>query len=198
MVTKVQLSNPLEILTAGAAATDSATEVTVYNDNLALVKEKRELNFNSGVNRVEYTDVAALIDPTSVMFEDTKNKDTTVLEQNYEYDLVSSQKLLSKFLDKEITATEKEGDTHTGILMSYDYDRIVLKLSDGKVVTLSEVSKVEFPDSADLLTKPTLVWEVYSPTAGNRNILTSYLTGGMSWKANYIVKTSADDTKADI
>ena len=74
----------------------------------------------------------------------------------------------------------------------------MLRLSDGKVVTLSEVSKVEFPDSADLLTKPTLVWQVYSPTAGNRDILTSYLTGGMSWKANYIVKTSADDTKADI
>ena len=198
MVTKVQLSNPLEILTAEAAGTSADTEVTVYNDNLALVKEKRELNLKSGVNSVEYTDVAALIDPTSVMFEDTKNKDTAVLEQNYEYDLVSSQKLLDKFLDKEITATEKEGNTYTGILMSYDYDKMVLKLSDGKVVTLSEVSKVEFPDSADLLTKPTLVWQVYSPTAGNRNILTSYLTGGMSWKANYIVKTSADDTKADI
>ena len=74
----------------------SGTEVTVYNNNLALVKEKRELDLDSGVNRVEYTDVAALIDPTSVMFEDTKNKDTAVLEQNYEYDLVSSQKLLEK------------------------------------------------------------------------------------------------------
>ena len=74
------------------------------------------MNLKSGVNRVEYTNVAALIDPTSVMFEDTKNKDTAVLEQNYEYDLVSSQKLLDKFLDKEITATEKEGNTYTGIL----------------------------------------------------------------------------------
>ncbi len=197
MVTKVQLSNPLEILTAGAEATDSATEVTVYNDDLALVKERRELDLNSGVNRVEYTDVAALIDPTSVMFEDTKNKDTAVLEQNYEYDLVSSQKLLEKFLDKEITATEKEGGTYTGTLLSHD-GGVVLKLNDGKVVTLSEVTKVEFPDSADLLTKPTLVWEVYSPAAGKRNVLTSYLTGGMSWRADYIVKTSADDTKADI
>lgn len=197
IVTKVQASNPLELLTAKAAGTDSDTEVTVYNDNLALVKEKRELDLKSGVNSVEYTDVAALIDPTSVMFEDTKNKNTAVLEQNYEYDLVSSQKLLGKFLDKEITVTEKEGDTYTGILMSYD-NGVVLKLSDGKVVTLSEVSKVEFPNSADLLTKPTLVWQVYSPAAGKRSVLTSYLTSGMSWKANYIVKTSADDTKADI
>ena len=197
IVTRVQPSDPLEILTAGAVATGSGTEVTVYNNNLALVKEKRELELDSGVNRVEYTDVAALIDPTSVMFEDTKNKDTAVLEQNYEYDLVSGPKLLEKFLDKEITVTEKEGGTYTGTLLSYD-DGVVLRLSDGKVVTISEVSKVEFPDSADLLTKPTLVWQVYSPAAGKRDVLTSYLTGGMSWKADYIVKASADDKKADI
>ncbi|KKH91881.1 hypothetical protein EO95_14555 [Methanosarcina sp. 1.H.T.1A.1] len=196
-ISSIKPSNPLELLTAGAAATDAATEVTVYNDNLALVKERRELDLKIGVNRVEYTDVAALIDPTSVMFEDTKNKNTAVLEQNYEYDLVSSQKLLGKFLDKEITVTEKEGNTYTGILLSYD-GGIVLRLSDGKVVTLSEVSRVEFPDSANLLTKPTLVWQVYSPVAGSRDVLTSYLTDGMSWRADYIVKTNADDTKADI
>jgi len=74
VITKVKPSNPLEILTAGAVETDSATEVTVYNNNLALVKERRELDLNTGVNNIEYTDVAALIDPISVMFEDTKTK----------------------------------------------------------------------------------------------------------------------------
>jgi len=183
VITKVKPSNPLEILTAGAAETDSATEVTVYNDNLALVKERRKLDLNTGVNNVEYTDVAALIDPTSVMFEDTKNKNTAVLEQNYEYDLVSSFKLLDKFLGKEITVTEKEGETYTGTLLSHD-GGVVLQLSDGKVVSITEVS--------------TLVWQVYSPVSGSRDVLTSYLTGGMSWNADYIVKTNADDTKADI
>ena len=197
VVSKVQIPNPQKLLTNDPVGMDSATEVTVYNNNLSLVKEKRRLELKSGVNRVEYTNVAALIDPTSVMFEDTKNKDTAVLEQNYEYDLVSSQKLLEKFLDKEITATEKEGSTYTGTLLSND-GGVVLRLNDGKVVTLSGVSKVEFPDSAGLLTKPTLVWQVYSPTSGKRDVLTSYLTGGMSWKANYIVKTSADDTKESL
>ena len=116
------------------------------------------------------TNVVALIDPTSVIFEDTKDKNTAVLEQNYEYDLVSSQKRLEKFLDKEITVAEKNGSTYTGTLLSYD-GGVVLRLSNGKVVTLSEVSKVEFPDSADLLTKPTLVWQVYSPAAGKRDVL---------------------------
>ncbi|WP_269849411.1 DUF4139 domain-containing protein [Methanosarcina horonobensis] len=197
IVTKVQPSNPLKFLTAGAAEIDSATEVTVYNHNLALVKERRKLDLNTGVNTVEYTDVAARIDPTSVMFEDTKNKNTAVLEQNYEYDLVSSDKLLDKFLDKEITVTEKEGDTYTGTLLSHD-GGVVLRLSDGKVVSITEVSKFEFPDSAGLLTRPTLVWQVYSPVAGSRDVLTSYLTEGMTWNADYIIKTNADDTKADI
>jgi hypothetical protein len=197
VASKVKSSNPIQLLTTGVAPTDSGTEVTVYNNNLALVKERRGLELNSGVNKVEYSDVASLIDPTSVVFEDTKNKDTAVLEQNYEFDLVSSQKLLEKFLDKEITVTEKEGGTYTGTLLSHD-GGVVLRLKDGKVVTLTEVSKVEYPDSANLLTKPTLVWQVYSPASGKRDILTSYLTGGMSWKADYIVKTNADDTKADI
>jgi len=165
--------------------------------NLSLIKERRELELKAGINRVEYTNVAALIDPTSVMFEDTKHKDTAVLEQNYEYDLMSGKKLLKKFLDKEITATEKEGSTYTGTLLSNE-GGVMLRLSNGKVVTLSKISKVEFPDSAGLLTKPTLVWQIYSPTDGKRDVLTSYLTSGMSWKANYIVKTNVDDTKADI
>ncbi|MDI9395120.1 MAG: DUF4139 domain-containing protein [Euryarchaeota archaeon] len=197
VISKVKPSNPLAILSAGATGTDSATELTVYNNDLALVKERRELDLKAGVNNIEYSDVAALIDPTSVMFEDTKNKNTAVLEQNYEYDLVSSDKLLDKFLGKEITASEKEGNTYTGTLLSHD-GGVVLKLSDGKVVSLAEVTKFEFPDSAGLLTKPTLVWQVYSPVTGSRNVLTSYLTGGMKWNANYIVKTNTDDTKADI
>lgn len=196
-VSKEKLTNPFEFLTAGALGSDTSNEVTVYNDNLALVKERRELELQAGVNNIEYTDVASRIDPTSVMFEDTKNKNTTVLEQNYEYDLVSSDKLLEKFLDKEITVTDTDGNEYTGTLLSHD-GGVVLRLEDGTVVTLSEISKVEFPDSADLLTKPTLVWQIYSPVGGTRDVLTSYLTKGMSWYANYIVKANADDTEADI
>ena len=197
VITKEQISNPEKLFTTDSMGISLATEVTIYNENLSLVKERRELELNIGVNRVEYTNVAALIDPTSVILEDTKNKDTAVLEQNYEYDLVSGKKLLDKFLGKEVAVSEKYSNTYTGILLSND-GGVVLRLSNGKVVTLHEISKVEFPDSAGLLTKPTLVWQVYSPTAGKRDVLTSYLTGGMSWKADYIVKTNVDDTRANI
>lgn len=172
------------------------TEITVYNQDLALVKEKRNVNLNTGYNTIEYVNVASRIDPTSVMFKDTKYPETFVVEQNYQYDLVSSSKLLDKYLDKEISVTDSDGTTYTGTLLSHG-NGIVLKTGSG-VVSLTEISKIEYPNAAGLLTKPTLVWQVYSTVAGSRDVLTSYLTGGMSWKANYIVKTNADDTKADV
>jgi hypothetical protein len=116
VITKVHIPNNENLLTIDPMETDLATELTVYNKNLSLVKERRELEFKAGINRVEYTNVAAFIDPTSVIFEDTKHKDPVVLKQNYEYDLVSNKKLLDKFLDKKITVTENGGSIYTGTL----------------------------------------------------------------------------------
>jgi hypothetical protein len=188
------ISSFFEIASAGEMRED--TEVTVYNQNLALVKDKRSINLKSGINKVEFVDVAADIDPTSVIFEDLKNPDTFVIEQNYQYDLVSSDKLLDKYLDKTITITDTEGVSYSGKLLSHTGD-IVLETDNG-IVTLKEVSKVEYPNSAGLLTKPTLVWQVYSPATGKRDILTTYLTGGVNWKANYIIKTDENDTHVNI
>jgi hypothetical protein len=184
-------------MTAGTEEMSGNTEVTVYDGDLALVKEKKEIDLKSGSNRFEYTNVASQIDPTSVLVEDPTNNKTAVLEQQYEYDLVSSSNLLDKYLDKEITVTDREGKNYTGKLLSHDEKGVVLERNDGSVVAL-EASKVEFPETSGLLTKPTLIWQIYSPTSGKRNLLISYLTGGLSWSANYVVKTSADSTKADI
>jgi hypothetical protein len=189
--------NPLALLNAGAVQMSGDTEVTVYNQNLAFVKEKRAFDLNSGVNSVEYTDVASQIDPTSVLVEDPTDKKTAVVEQQYGYDLVSSSNLLDKYVGKEITVTDRQGKTETGKLLSHDEKGVVFERNDGSVVVL-DASKMDFSNVSGLLTKPTLVWQIYSPTAGKRDLLISYLTGGLSWTANYVVKTSADSTKADI
>ncbi len=196
IVTPSDPYSALFMMATAQEGTNEDTEVTVYNQDLALVKEKRNVDLDAGYNSIEYVDVASRIDPTSVMFEDTRYPDTFVAEQNYQYDLVSSSKLLDKYLDKEISVTDSDGTTYTGTLLSHG-NGIVLK-TDGGVVSLTDISKIEYPDAAGLLTKPTLVWQIYSPIAGSRDVLTSYLTGGMSWKANYIVKTNAADTKADV
>jgi hypothetical protein len=172
-------------------------EITVYNDNLALIKEKRKLDLKIGVHSIEYTNVTSQIDPTSVLVEDPINKKTAVLEQQYGYDLVSSSNLLDRYVGKEIKVTDREGKTDTGKLLSHDEKRIVLKRNDGSIMAL-EAAKVNFSTASGILTKPTLIWQIYSSAAGERDLLISYLTGGLSWKANYIVKVNADYTEANI
>jgi hypothetical protein len=172
------------------------SEITIYNDNLALIKEKRKLDLKIGVHSIEYTNVTSQIDPTSVLVEDPTNKKTAVLEQQYGYDLVSRSSLLDRYVGKEITVTDKEGKTDIGKLLNYEDTTLVLERNDGSVVAL-DTSKMEFSNASGLLTEPTLVWQIYSPTAGKRDLLISYLTGGLSWKANYIVRVNADYTEAD-
>jgi len=172
-------------------------EITVYNDNLTLIKEKRKLDLKIGVHNVEYTNVTSQIDPTSVLVEDSINKKTAVLEQQYGYDLVSRSNLLDRYMGKEIKVTDMEGKIDTGKLLGHNEKGVVLERNDGSVVAL-DASKVYFSNASGLLTKPTLVWQIYSPTAGKRDLLISYLTGGLSWKANYIMKVNTDYTKSDV
>ncbi len=198
---KVQPADPIGFLssgTGGAGGVDGALEITIYEQDLALVKERREIELKSGVNLVEYGNVAARIDPASVMVEDPENRDTAVIEQNYEYDLVSSYSLLEKYLEKEITVTAGDGESYSGKLLGYEENGVVLEGKDGNILVLQEILKVEVPDASGLSTKPTLVWQLYSPVSGTRELLTSYLTGGMSWNADYALKSNADETKADI
>lgn len=181
---------------AKAASPDKTkNEVTVYNQNLALVKEYRTMDLSRGNNIIKYVDVASQIDPTSVMFRDPKSQNTVVVEQNYEYDLVSSDKLLDKYLDKEITITS-DNESFTGKLLSRS-GGITLQTQKG-VVVLNNVKKIEYPDAAGLLTKPTLIWQIYTDSSGSREVETTYLTGGMNWKANYIATIDQSDSKANI
>lgn len=168
-------------------------KVTVYNNNLGVIKETREFEFKKGVQEVRFTDVAAKIDPTSVSFE---AKDVEILEQNYEYDLVSHDKLFQKYIDKEITVYTKEGIEH-GKLLAYEGGVITLQTEKG-VVTLqvNATQKVEFPSLPEgLITRPTLVWLVDAKSSGKRKGTITYMTEGLWWRANYVGILSKDEKK---
>ena len=192
-----------EVVVARFAAEESSgekagTEVTVYNQDFALVKEKRDLFLKEGVNLVKYKDVAARIDPTSVFFQDIDFPETFVLEQNYEYDLVSRDKMLEKYLDKRITVVDMEGDQpkeYTGTLLSYS-GGILIQTSEGVVSVSPE--KIIFPNMPEnLWVKPTLIWKLYAGEEGTRQTQTTYLTDGVQWHAEYIAKVNATDTQMD-
>jgi len=168
-------------------------KVTVYNNNLGVIKETREFEFKKGIQEVRFTDVAAKIDPTSVSFE---AKDVEILEQNYEYDLVSHDKLFQKYIDKEITVYTKEGIEH-GKLLAYEGGVITLQTEKG-VVTLQmdATQKVEFPSLPEgLITRPTLVWLVDAKSSGKRKGTITYMTEGLWWRANYVGILSKDEKK---
>lgn len=183
---------------AGGIEAGKDLKLTIYEQGIALVKERREINLESGVNQVKYTDIASRIDPTSVIIEDPESKDTVLLEQNYEYDLLSSSNLLEKYLGREVNVTDRNGETYTGILLSHTGNSVALETEAKKVVVLEDFSKIELADSSGLSIKPALIWQIYSPVSGNRKLMISYLTGGISWKAAYVLMSNAENTEADL
>ena len=159
--------------------------LTVYNNNLGLVKDVREFQLKKGVNTVYVTDVASLIDPTSLGF---KAKEVNILEQNYEYDLISSSKLLTKYLNKGIEVFPKDGSIEKGKLLSFDNESITLSTSEGvSIMQKKEITRTQLPKLPEgLITTPTLVWLVDAKNSGKKKCELSYLTDGINWHAEYV------------
>lgn len=166
------------------AGTPNAVSVPGY----AMVRNDRTLRLENGRSSVKFTDVAALIDPTTVTFASLSEPRTRVLEQNFQFDLVSIDKLLLKFIDRPITverAVGNEARTVSGTLLS-SVDGLVLKANDGTIQALQGYSAVRFSElPGGLNTKPTLVWDIVSPRGGDQRTHVTYQTGGMTWWADY-------------
>jgi len=170
-------------------------ELTVYNRDLALVKDVRTFTLEEGENEVRFSNVASRIEPASVhVISLTDPEGTVVLEQNYEYDLVSTRKLLSKYVDREIALTTSQGNTYVGTLLSGADDAILATAQGIKVIRLAQIQEFSFPDLPEgLITKPTLVWLLLAGQAGEQQVRVAYLTGGIGWRADYIALLAADD-----
>jgi hypothetical protein len=184
-----------------AVAQSEGVELAVYNQNLALVKDLRSLDLIAGVNEVRFVDVASQIDPTSVHFRSlTDPEGTTVLEQNYEYDIVGSTKLLQKYLDQEISVVTEDGQEYVGTLLSGAED-VILEAANGQVTVLKlgQIKEFNFPALPEgLITRPTLVWQLDSGQGGSQDVEVTYLTGGVNWQANYIVVLADDEASIDL
>jgi hypothetical protein len=183
----------------GAAQEKEGVAVTVYNGNYAVVREIRKLDIAKD-GLVKFTDVAARIDPTTVHFKSLTDKDAKLLEQNYQYDLVSADKLLRKYIDRPIQVI-CPGKTYSGTLLSFDSRQIVLKEQGG-------ITMVQRPDNVrdirfgllpeGLLTRPTLVWLVATNKPGEHLAEVTYQTGNMNWHAEYVLVLGQDDKNADL
>jgi hypothetical protein len=158
---------------------------------------------NEGENTIRFSDVAAGIDPTTVAFQSLTAPDSTsVLEQNYEYDVVSATKLLEKYLGKKISLTQKtDNRSIAGTLLSSDPSNVVVQSEDGQtvVVSRSEITGIYLAkQETGLITKPTLVWKLDTNKAGKHDAQVTYQTDGLTWRADYNIVVNKDDTAADI
>jgi hypothetical protein len=203
------------LLALNAAAAEPGTSLTVYSSaepggipaewyrplpgmgspmanqlpGFALVRLDRELQVPRGRGTIQFTDVAALIDPTTVQFLSLSDPEgTKVLEQNFQFDLVSQDKLLSRYVDREVTVEQQSGDgvkLIDGTLVSSN-DGLVIRGAGGQIHALREWSNIRFGElPGGLITRPTLEWDMQSGKGGMQKARVSYQTGGITWWADY-------------
>ncbi|MEW6184582.1 MAG: DUF4139 domain-containing protein [Thermodesulfobacteriota bacterium] len=180
-----------------------ALELTVYNSHLGLVKDQRQVRLDKGVQELKFMDVAAQIIPSSVTIRSLQDTGAfSVLEQNYEYDLLNPRKLLDKYVGKEVKLftknyyTERE-EMVSAVLLANNDNQPVFQI--GKDITFNHPGRILFPEiPPDLISKPTLVWLLNNGMTQSQKIEALYLTKGINWKSDYILVLNAQDTMADL
>src|SRR6266850_2251263 len=179
--------------------------VTVYNSNIALIRDVRQLSLPGGVFRLKFMDIAATVNPATVHFRSlTDPEKLGVIEQNYEYDLLEPAKLLHKYVGKEVTlvrAYQENGTTKReeikAILLS-DNNGPVWKIGND-IVTGMYAESYRFPEvPANLYERPTLLMSLENSGARKQQIEASYLAGNLSWNADYVLTVARDDKNADL
>ena len=187
-------------LPATSAEKKEGVALTVYNGGYGVVREIRSLDIGAG-GTVKFRDVARLIDATTVHFKSLTDPSAKLLEQNYQFDLVSADKLLRKYVDRQIEIICKD-KKYTGILLSFDARQVVLREPKGGIVMVQRPDNVrDIRFSAlpgGLLSRPTLLWLVETRKAGRHLAEVTYQTGGVQWHAEYVLVLNAADTAADL
>ncbi len=179
--------------------------VTVYNSNVALVRDVRRMRLPTGTVDLRFMDIAAAVNPATVHIVSlTAPKELTVLEQNYEYDLLSPQKLLQKYVGKELTLIRVRYENQTtkeepvkATLLAYN-EGPVWKVGN-EIITGMGADRYVFPDLPEnLYSKPTLVWLLENRRAGEQTVEASYLTNEMNWNADYVLTVGTEQKAADL
>src|SRR6202167_4541997 len=180
--------------------------VTVYNSNIALIRDVRQIHLVSGTFPLRFEDVAASIMPATVHFRSlSEPAKLAVVEQNYEYDLLDAQKLLQKYVGHEVTLVHGEEQASStkwvetkAILLADNNNQPVWKIGN-EIVTGMPTSWYRFSElPGNLYSRPTLVWTLDNAGAGSQKVEASYLTNNMNWNADYVLTVARDEKTSDL
>jgi hypothetical protein len=182
---------------------DSRSEVAVaiYNDSLALIKETRRLDLERGVNDIALRDVSAKMRPETASLRALTGAPLRLIEQNFDFDLLTPEKLLEKYVGQNVDVVRTNpatgAETRETAQVLATNDGVVLKFADR--IETGVPGRLTFPGvPANLRDRPTLVVKLESASAGRQTAELSYLSGGLSWKADYVAELGADETKLDL
>jgi len=191
----------------GSSTLDDQTELalTVYNSNIALVRDVRTLQLPRGTFDLQFMDIAATVNPATVHFRSLSEPDrVSVLEQNYEYDLLEPDKLLRKYVGRDVTLVRRREDNGrtieepvTARLLSYN-QAPVWQIGN-EIVTGLGADHIRFPElPGNLFSRPTLIWSLSNDGGARHRVEASYLATNVKWNADYVLTVARDDKTADI
>src|SRR6476469_7415021 len=186
---------------------DDQTElaVTIYTSDLALVRDVRNIQLTRRTADLHFMDIAATVNPATVHFRSlSEPARVSVLEQNYEYDLLEPDKLLRKYVGRDVTLVrtrrtdnETRDENVTARLLSYN-NAPVWQIG-GEIVTGMGADHIRFPElPGNLYSRPTLIWTLNNTGGTRHRVEASYLAGKLSWNADYVLTVARDDKAADI
>jgi hypothetical protein len=183
-------------------ADQQSVAVTIYNENLALIKDVRRITLDGGRNRLALREVSAQMRPETALLRSLSHAGSlSLLEQNFDFDLLTPQKLLEKYVGREVRIVKTHPQTGAESIER----ALVLAANQGVVLKIGDRIESGLPGRivydgvpANLRDKPTLVSELASARAGTQTVELSYLSGGLSWKADYVAELSAGDDALDL
>ena len=207
VVSKTTSAHPVEEEQEATTTHDDQTElaVTVYNSDIALVRDVRSLLLPRGTFDLRFMDIAATVNPATVHFRSlTEPPRVSVLEQNYEYDLLEPEKLLRKYIGRDVTLVRTVQDN--GSTRQEEVKARLLSFNNGpvwqignEIVTGLHADHIRFPELPDnLFTRPTLIWTLQNDGAARHRVEASYLAQKLSWSADYVLTVGRDDKAADL
>ena len=183
-------------------ADQQSVAITIYNEDLALVKDARKVTLDSGANQLALRDVSARMRPETAQLRSLSAPGSfDLLEQNFDFDLLTPEKLLEKYVGLNVRVVK----THPTTGVESSETAKVLSANNGVVLQMGDRVETGVPGRivfdgvpSNLRDRPTLVTQLQSRRAGEQDMELSYLTGGLSWKADYVAELNADDSTLDL
>jgi|SRR5688572_27968121 len=203
-VAQYHASRAIAAAPAAAGGQDTSTlddqselSLTVYNSDLALVRDVRSLQLPRGTFDLKFMDIAATVNPATVHFRSISEPSSVrVLEQNYEYDLLEPEKLLRKYVGRDVTLVRGGIETKARLL---SYNNAPVWQIDGEIVTGLHADHIRFPElPGNLFARPTLIWSLSNEGGARHRVEAAYLATRLSWNADYVLTVGRDDAAADL